>query len=202
METATQETDRGAVVKADQKMVDNVAAILSAPEIQNIINNKPNEITADPAAGPAAPLPADAPAPLPADAPALEVKGEAAPAPAPALEVKGEGEDKGVKPVLQDAQTDVDNNAPEKMYDIDGVPGTDAEKHIFKNLGEVNAARLLADSEPLAELKTGGRRRSTRRRHKKSSKKSRRQSKKGGKKHRKRTSKKGGKGKKRSQRKH
>ena len=115
-------------------------------------------------------------------------------------ELEGEGEVKGVgiKPILKD----VDNNAPKKMYDIDGDPGNDTVKHIYNNLGEVNAARLSKESEPLAELKTGGRRRSTRRRHKKSSKKSRRQSKKGGKKHRKRTSKKGGRGKKRSQRKH
>ena len=65
------------------------------------------------------------------------------------------------------------------------------------------AAQIALDeaNAKLAELKAkiGGRRRSTRRRHKKSGKKSRRQSKKGGKKHRKRTSKKG---KKRSQRKH
>ena len=138
----------------------------------------------------------------PADAGAVEGKGVGK------LEGEGEGKVEGVdvKPTLSDApapaQADVDNNAPEKMYDIDGVPGTDTVKHIYNNLGEVNAARLLKDFEPLAELKIGGRRRSTRRRHKKSSKKSRRQSKKGGKKHRKRTSKKGGKGKKRSQRKH
>ena len=101
------------------------------------------------------------------------------------------------------AQANVDNNAPvqEKMYDIDGVTGTDKVKHKYKNLDEVNADRILKGYEPLAGLKTGGRRRSTRRRPKKSSKKSRRKSKKGGKKHRKSTSKKSGKSKKRSHRK-
>ena len=129
---------------------------------------------------------------------APEVKGVDAP------EVKGVGEDKGINPILQDAQKNVDNDAPvqEKMYDIDGFPGNEIEKHIYNNLEAVNAARILIEKPTLEKFPVGGRRRSTRRRHKKSSKKSRRQSKKGGKKHRKRTSKKGGKGKKRSQRKH
>jgi hypothetical protein len=133
-----------------------------------------------------------------ADAAALEVKGVGEGAGSDAAALEGEGV--GVKPTLPD----VDNNAPVqgKMYDIEGASGTDTGTHKFKNLDEVNAARKLVERELLTELKVGGRRRSTRRRHKKSSKKSRRQSKKGGKKHRKRTSKKGGKGKKRSQRKH
>ncbi len=81
----------------------------------------------------------------------------------------------------------------------------DANKALQTTPDDEAAKKALADAETkLAELKSkvGGRRRSTRRRHKKSGKKSRRQSKKGGKKHRKSTSKKGDKSKKRSQRKH
>lgn len=60
-----------------------------------------------------------------------------------------------------------------KMYDIEGVPGTDTEKHIYKDLEAVNAARLTDNMESLTELKTGGRRRTKHKKHhKKGGKKS------------------------------
>ena len=124
-------------------------------------------------------------------APALEVKG-ALPA-EPALEAADAPADAAAKPTPEELEAAKTAVAVAKTA-LEATPDDETAKAALTE-AETNLANIESKMK-------GGRRRSTRRRHKKSSKKSRRQSKKGGKKHRKRTSKKGGKGKKRSQRKH
>jgi hypothetical protein len=71
------------------------------------------------------------------------------------------------------ADNNTNTSVEEKMYDLDGVPGTDSEKHIYKDLGAVNEARTVKEMDSLAELKTGGRRRTKHKKHhKKGGKKS------------------------------
>jgi len=104
--------------------------------------------------------------------------------PAQPVESLGEDIDGNAPPVtvpsvpggLPAAAADNNNTPPpvkEKLYDIDGVPGTENEKHIYTNLGDVNAARIKTNLNPLSELKSGGRRRTKHKKHhKKGSKKS------------------------------
>jgi len=59
------------------------------------------------------------------------------------------------------------------LYDIDGDKSMDGEKNKYKGLGEVNAARLENNLDPLLELRSGGRRRTKHKKHhKKGGKKS------------------------------
>jgi hypothetical protein len=166
-------------------IISTVKELMKTPEMNSIIQdavaatanttsaglNSSSENSADvsiaapdaaPAAAPAADLAAAAAAPDAAlTAPAPEA---ALTAPAP-------------EATSLDAGSATDNNTntsvEAKMYDIEGVPGTDTEKHIYKDLEAVNAARLTDNMESLTELKTGGRRRTKHKKHhKKGGKKS------------------------------
>ena len=98
---------------------------------------------------------------------------DAAPAAAPDAAAAPEATSLEAGATSSAADNNTNTSVEEKMYDLDGVPGTDTKKHIYKDLGAVNEARSTKEMESLAELKTGGRRRTKHKKHhKKGGKKS------------------------------
>lgn len=135
----------------NNQILDNVEKIMQTPRMNAIIKNVVANST---------PPPAQSVESLGGD-----IDGNAPPATVPS-----------VPGGLPAAAADNNNTPPpvkEKLYDIDGVPGTEKEKHIYTNLGGVNAARIEKNLDPLSELTSGGRRRTKHKKHhKKGGKKS------------------------------
>ena len=139
---------------AKTSIISTVKELMQTPEMKAIINNA------------VATTAKETPAVLNASPENSANVSIAAPAPAPATEAISSATD-------NNNNNNTNTSVEKKMYDIDGVPGNDTGKHIYTDLGAVNAARLNKEFDSLMELKSGGRRRTKHKKHhKKGGKKS------------------------------
>ena len=151
--------DAGTTAAVDQpSIISTVKEIMKTPEMKIIINDAVVATANNTSAGLNASPENSDDVSIAAAAP----HADAAPAPAPATEATSSATD-----------NNTNISVKEKMYDIDGAPGNDTEKHIYTDLGAVNAARLDKGIDSLIELQSGGRRRTKHKKHhKKGGKKS------------------------------